>query len=342
MGLPSSAKAVVVLVNLGSPDEPTPSALRRYLAEFLWDPRVVDIPRLPWWLILHGIILRTRPAKSAAKYAQIWTQAGSPLKVHTEKQAKLLRGFLGSRGWPQVEVVWAMRYGQPSIGHVLDQLAGQGHAQVRVLPLYPQYAHSTTASVMDAVAAWQRRNSKPMDVRLLPGFPDDEGYIGALAASVRKHWQTQGRAVDADRFLLMSFHGIPQRVAEQGDPYPQECEKTARQLANALGLRENQWRMTYQSRFGPAEWLQPYTQQTLETLGAGGQKIVDVICPGFVSDCLETLEEIAIENKAAFLKAGGQAFHFIPCLNENADWIEALAKLALRDEEIVPLVSGRG
>ncbi len=325
-----SVRTAILLVNLGSPDEPEPSALRRYLAEFLWDPRVVDLPRLPWWLILHGVILRTRPAKSAEKYARIWTDEGSPLKVHTEKQAKLLRGFLGARGRPEIDVSWAMRYGRPSIGGALDQLVAQGFERVLVLPLYPQYAHSTTASVMDAVAAWVAGSKSPMAVGVLPSFPEDEGYIGALAASVRKHWQTQGRAVDDDRFLLMSFHGIPRKVAQRGDPYPQECERTARRLAEVLGLRENQWRLTYQSRFGRAEWLQPYTQQTLETLGAGGKKIVDVICPGFVSDCLETLEEIAMENKAAFLKAGGQEFHFIPCLNENPDWIESLEKLVLK------------
>lgn len=304
----TSERTAVLLLNLGSPDEPTPSALRRYLAEFLWDPRVVDLPRLPWWLILHGFILRTRPAKSAAKYAQIWTSEGSPLKVHTEKQAKLLRGYLGSHGFSHVEVAWAMRYGQPSIASVLDQLAAQSFEQIMVLPLYPQYAHSTTGSVQDAVSAWERGRKKSMPLCVLPSFPDDEGYIRALAASVRRHWQTQGRSVSDDRFLLMSFHGIPQKVAQRGDPYPQECERTARALAKELGLQENQWRLTYQSRFGRAQWLQPYTQQTLETLATQGQGIVDVICPGFVSDCLETLEEIAIENKTAFLKAGGGNF----------------------------------
>ena len=225
-----SVRTAILLVNLGSPDEPEPSALRRYLAEFLWDPRVVDLPRLPWWLILHGVILRTRPAKSAEKYARIWTDEGSPLKVHTEKQAKLLRGFLGARGRPEIDVSWAMRYGRPSIGGALDQLVAQGFERVLVLPLYPQYAHSTTASVMDAVAAWVAGSKSPMAVGVLPSFPEDEGYIGALAASVRKHWQTQGRAVDDDRFLLMSFHGIPRKVAQRGDPYPQECERTARRL----------------------------------------------------------------------------------------------------------------
>ena len=319
----------VLLVNLGSPDEPTPAAVRRYLAEFLWDPRVVELPRLPWWLILHGIILNTRPAKSAAKYAQIWTAEGSPLKVHTERQAKLLRGTLGVRGLRDMEVAWAMRYGQPSIATALDRLAAQGCKRVLIVPMYPQYANSTTTSVMDAVAAWQRR-AGGMEIRSVRSFPGDPGYIGALAASVRKHWETQSRAVAGDRFLLMSFHGIPKRSVERGDPYQRECEETAHQLAAALGLKDGQWRHTYQSRFGRAEWLQPYTQQTLEQLAAAGTASVDVICPGFPADCLETLEEIAMENKAAFLGAGGRQFHYIPCLNENPDWIEALADLTLR------------
>ncbi len=328
-----STKTAVLLVNLGSPDEPTPQAVRRYLAEFLWDPRVVEIPRLPWWLILHGIILNTRPAKSAAKYAQIWTAEGSPLKVHTEKQAKLLRGLLGMRGFigsRDIEVAWAMRYAQPSIGATLDRLATAGYKRVLVVPMYPQFANSTTTSVMDAVTAWQKKAGTAMDIRSVRSYPADAGYIGALAASVRKHWEKQDRAVAGDRLLLMSFHGIPKRSVERGDPYQRECEETAHQLAAALGLKESQWRHTFQSRFGRAEWLQPYTQQTLEQLGAAGTANVDVICPGFVADCLETLEEIAMENKAAFIDAGGKAFHYIPCLNENADWIEALADLALR------------
>ncbi|MBV2235113.1 MAG: ferrochelatase [Sterolibacterium sp.] len=326
-------KTAVLLVNLGSPDAPTPKALRRYLGEFLWDPRVVELPRLPWWLILHGIILNTRPAQSAAKYAQIWTTEGSPLKVHTEKQAKLLRGLLGLRSRqdsamsPQLTVDWAMRYGQPALPEKLDQLLAQGHQRILVVPLYPQYAHSTTRSVLDAVRRWQSRQRTTIDLRSMDSFASDPGYIAALAASVRKHWQTQNRALDENRLLLMSFHGIPKRSVERGDPYQRECETTARQLAAALDLRQDQWRLCFQSRFGKAEWLQPYTQQTLEKLAADGLRCVDVICPGFVADCLETLEEIAIENKTAFLAAGGKEFHYIPCLNENPDWIAALADL---------------
>jgi ferrochelatase len=326
------SKTTLLLVNLGSPDEPTPAAVRRYLAEFLWDPRVVELPRLPWWLMLHGIILRTRPAKSAAKYAQIWLQEGSPLKVHTERQAKLLRGLLGAQGYigpKNLDVTWAMRYGQPAIATTLDRLAAQGCTRLLVVPMYPQYARSTTASLEDAIAIWQNRHGKKMAIRSLTSFATDPGYIAALAASVKKHWEQQGRALASDRHLLMSFHGIPQRSVDQGDPYADECTATARLLATALGLRDEQWSHTYQSRFGRARWLQPYTQPTLEKLAAGGTRTVDVICPGFPADCLETLEEIAIENKAAFLKAGGQQFHYIPALNENPDWIATLAELAL-------------
>jgi len=328
----TSGNTAILLVNLGSPDAPTPAALRPYLAEFLWDRRVVDLPRLPWWLILHGIILTTRPKKSAAKYAQIWTKEGSPLKVHTEKQAKFLNGLFFTRNQRDIHVTWAMRYGTPAIATQLDELVAQGKTNIRVIPLYPQYAISTTASVHDAVQNWQqqRGNHHAVDIHCTPSFPEHPGYIAALAATVRKHWETQGRVLAPDRMLIMSFHGIPKRSVERGDPYAQECEKTAHQLAKALGLREDQWQLTYQSRFGRAEWLQPYTQSTLEQYARQGRQTIDVICPGFVSDCLETLEEIAMENKAAFLKAGGKEFHYIPCLNENPDWIEVLADLALQ------------
>ncbi len=325
-------RTAILLVNLGTPEAPTAAAVRRYLAEFLWDPRVVELPRLPWWLILHGIILNTRPAKSAAKYAQIWTDEGSPLLVHTKKQAILLRGLLGARGYigaRNLEVRWVMRYGQPSIGSALDQLVAEGYGRVLVVPLYPQYARSTTASVEDALAHWQQRNGngEKLALRSLPSFPENEGYIAALATAVRRHWQQQGRALRDERLLVMSFHGIPQRSVERGDPYQQECVRTAQRLAQTLGLAEHQWRLTFQSRFGRAAWLQPYTATTLAGLAQAGTGCVDVLCPGFVADCLETLEEIAIENKAVFLAAGGRAFHYIPCLNEQPEWIEALADL---------------
>ena len=313
----------VLLVNLGTPEAPTAAALRRYLKQFLWDPRVVEIPRPVWWLVLNGIILNLRPAKSAAKYAQIWLPEGSPLKVHTERQAKLLKGWLGEAGNPEVVVGWAMRYGRPSIAGVLDQLKRDGVERVLVLPLYPQYAASSSASVMDDVADWIKRSRNPPEIRFIKQFHDHPGYIAALAASVREHWQISGRP---DK-LVMSFHGLPRRSLDLGDPYYCQCQKTGRLLAETLGLAEKDYLVTFQSRFGKAEWLQPYTQPTLERLGREGTGRVDVICPGFVADCLETLEEIALECKAAFLSSGGKEFHYIPCVNERPDWIATLGDL---------------
>jgi ferrochelatase len=316
-------RTAVLLVNLGTPEAPTAGALRRYLKQFLWDPRVVEIPRPVWWLILNGIILNTRPAKSAAKYAKIWMADGSPLKVHTERQAKLLKGWLGEAGSPELEVAWAMRYGQPSIASVLDRFKQDGVERVLVVPAYPQYAASSTASVMDDVADWIKRSRNPLEFRFIKHFHDHPGYIAALAASVREHWATAGRP---DK-LVMSFHGLPRRSLELGDPYYCECQKTGRLLAEALGLTDKDYLITFQSRFGKAEWLQPYTQATLEKLGREGTARVDAICPGFVADCLETLEEIAMECKESFLEAGGKEFHYIPCVNERPDWMTALRDL---------------
>ena len=317
----SAARTAVLLVNLGTPTAPTAAALRRYLGEFLWDPRLVEMPRPLWWLILHGIVLRLRPQRSALKYAKIWMREGSPLAVHTERQAKLLRGLIGAGDGMLVD--WAMRYGQPSVAMALDRLKAQGARRILVLPLYPQYAASSSASVFDAVATWLQSTRNLPELRLVRSYHDAPDYIAALAASVREHWQRTGQP---DK-LVMSFHGVPRFTLERGDPYHCECHKTARLLAAALGLSETQWQLSFQSRFGRAEWLQPYTQQTLEALGRAGVKRVDVICPGFAGDCLETLEEIAMEVRAAFLAAGGQEFHYIPALNERDDWIAALAAL---------------
>ncbi|MDO9449305.1 MAG: ferrochelatase, partial [Rugosibacter sp.] len=279
-------RTAVLLVNLGTPDAPTASALRRYLKQFLWDPRVVEIPRALWWLILHGIILTLRPAKSAAKYAKIWLEEGSPLRVHTERQAKLLQGLLGQRGHMDIKIAWAMRYGNPSISHTLDQLKQKGVERVLVFPLYPQYAASTTASVMDDVADWVKRTRNPPELRFIKQYPNHPGYIAALAASVREHWMMHGRG----ERLIISFHGLPQRSLLLGDPYFCWCQKTGRLLAETLGLTADDYLITFQSRFGKAKWLQPYTQPTLEKLARDGVARVDVICPGFVADCLETLE----------------------------------------------------
>lgn len=310
----------ILLANLGTPTAPTAAALRPYLKQFLSDPRVVEIPRLIWWPILNGIILNTRPRKSAEKYASIWTDGGSPLKVHTEKQAKLVAGYLHKDGLPDLRVEWAMRYGAPSIPDTLEKMKREGCTRILVVPLYPQYAASTTASVMDEVADCMRHWRNLPEIRFVRNFHDDAGYIAALAQSVRDHWKENG---EGDK-LVMSFHGVPRRSLDLGDPYHCECYKTARLVAQKLQLPAERWQLTFQSRFGKAEWLKPYTEPTLEALAHQGVKRVDLICPGFVSDCLETLEEIALECKAAFLGAGGGTFHYIPCLNERHDWISAL------------------
>jgi len=320
------AKTGILLINLGTPDAPTGQALRPYLKEFLSDPRVVEIPRAVWWLILNGIILNTRPKKSAEKYAQIWTSEGSPLQVHTERQAKLLKGYLGDRVKAPLVVDYAMRYGNPSVASVLAKFKEQGCDRILVLPLYPQYAASSTATAFDAVFQALAGQRNVPAIRTVKHYHDHPGYIAALAQNVRDYWQQNGRP---DK-LVMSFHGVPRFSLDKGDPYHCECQKTGRLLAEALGLDEKQYKLCFQSRFGRAEWLQPYTAATLEALGKEGVGRVDVVCPGFVADCLETLEEIAMEGKASFLNAGGKEFHYIPALNERADWMAALADIALQ------------
>jgi ferrochelatase len=296
----------ILLVNLGTPSAPTVPAVRRYLAEFLSDPQVVKIPRLIWLPLLYGIILIARPAAAAKRYALIWTPEGSPLEVHTARQAALLAQSTGAR------VVHAMRYGEPRIVDGLARLAGC--ARRVVLPLYPQYTASTTGSV---------RALLPPDCRFIEEFHDHPAYIESLAQLVRVHWKAHGRG----ERLLMSYHGLPQAEIRGGDPYERQCRATSRLLAGALGLADGEWMVTFQSRFGPAKWLQPYTEPTLVALARSGVARVDIVCPGFVSDCLETLEEIAIGAREAFLQAGGREFHALPCLNESPEWIAALAQI---------------
>lgn len=316
----------VLLLNLGTPDAPTPAALRRYLGEFLSDRRVVEIPALLWQLILHGIILRTRPAKSAAKYASIWTSEGSPLLVWTQRQAALLQHSLSERGAGAVRVRAAMRYGQPSVAQALDALRADGAERILVLPVYPQYSGATTGSAFDALAQWSRRARYLPELRFVNHYHDDPLHIAALADSVRRHWQSAGRG----RMLVMSFHGMPERTLHLGDPYHCHCHKTARLLAQALELTQDEYRVTFQSRFGKAKWLEPATEPTLKALASSGVERVDVICPGFAADCLETLEEINQEGRQTFLTAGGKSFHYIPCLNDSAAGMHALTELALR------------
>ena len=316
-------KTAIVLVNLGTPDAPTAPAVRRYLKQFLSDPRVVEIPKALWWFILNCIILPIRSKKSAQKYAMIWSNEGSPLKVHTQKQATLLRGYLGERGHA-VDVEYAMRYGAPSVASVLDKLHADGCERILVLPAYPQYSATTTASIFDAVFQHYATARNMPELRTIKHYHDHPAYIDALKQSVQAYWQKNGRP---DK-LVMSFHGIPKRSLMLGDPYHCECYKTARLLATALGLQVAQWQVTFQSRFGRAEWLQPYTAPTLQKLAREGVARVDVMCPGFTGDCLETLEEISMEARHDFLEAGGKDFHYIPCLNEAPEGIAALADIA--------------
>ena len=324
----SAPGTAVVVVNLGTPEAPTAPALKRYLRQFLSDPRVVEIPRALWWLILNGIILNIRPKKSAAKYASVWMAEGSPLKVHTERQTQFLAGHLGERGH-HLTVTSAMRYGAPSVPAVLDRLKAAGVTKILLLPMYPQYSASTTATVVDAACRWLLTQRNQPEMRFVRNFHDDPTYIQALAQTVLDHWMKHGRLAAGDQ-LIISFHGLPRRNLDLGDPYYCECMKTGRLLAERLNLGPEQHRICFQSRFGKAEWLQPYTAPTLEALAKAGTGRVDVICPGFVADCLETLEEIAMEGKVSFMGHGGREFHYIPALNENQGWLNALTSIVER------------
>ena len=321
------ARTGVLLVNLGTPEAPTAGALRPYLKQFLSDPRVVEIPRAIWWLILNGIILNTRPKKSAEKYASIWTADGSPLKVHTEKQAKLLKGWLGEHVSSPMQVEYAMRYGSPSIPDTLARMKANGCDRILMLPAYPQYAASSTATAHDMAFAWLQGVRNQPALRTVKHYHDHPGYIQALASNIRDYWQMHGRP----DVLVMSFHGVPRYTLDKGDPYHCECQKTGRLLAETLGLDAHQFRLSFQSRFGRAEWLTPYTDKTLETLGREGVGRVDIVAPGFTADCLETLEELAMEGRETFLTAGGKDFHYIPALNEHPRWIDALGQIALEN-----------
>jgi protoporphyrin/coproporphyrin ferrochelatase len=313
----------VLLVNLGSPDAPTINAVRRYLAEFLWDPRVVEIPRPVWWLVLHGVVLRLRPRRSAHAYQRVWTDEGSPLLVISRRQAYALQDALAARHGNRVQVALAMRYGNPSIKAGLAQLREAQARRILILPLYPQYSAATTATVFDAVADELKTWRWLPELRFITHYHDDEGYLTALVRSIRENWAQHAQG----ERLLFSFHGMPKRSLRAGDPYHCHCQKTARLVAGRLGLPEARWQVAFQSRFGRAEWLQPYTDRTLRQWAQDGVKQVDVICPGFAADCLETLEEIAMQNKEAFLAAGGASLRYIPALNERAYHIEALTSL---------------
>ena len=317
----------VLLVNLGTPDAPTPGAVRRYLREFLSDPRVVTLPRLVWLPILYFLILPFRPGKTAKKYAAIWTNDGSPLRVHHERQAQLLRGSIGERLRASVPVFAAMRYGKPSVREGLEALRENGCDRVLVIPMYPQFAASTTASVQDAVDNALRKWKPAPELRVLKDFHAHRAYAKAIAKNINDYWLKHGRP---DK-LLLSFHGIPKAVVEAGDPYRDQCLESARLIAAELGWMDQRTVVTFQSRFGAAEWIKPYTADTLATLAKEGVGRVDVACPGFATDCLETLEEIAMECRDTFLQAGGKEFHYIPTTNDTPAWMTAISIIALEN-----------
>jgi ferrochelatase len=313
----------VLLTNLGTPEAPTAKALRPYLKQFLWDPRVVEVPRPLWWLILNGIILRVRPKRSAAAYAEVWTDEGSPLLTHSLNQAKALQCALAESYGDQVIVDVAMRYGQPSIASVIDKMLSAGVRKLIVLPLYPQYSAATTGSTFDAIADEFKQRRWLPDFRFISHYHDHRGFIHAITNRIKAHWAEHGRT---DK-LLFSYHGMPQKYLENGDPYHCECHKTTRLIAEQLGLAPSEYLTTFQSRFGRDPWLQPYTDETLKALPQQGVKSVQIICPGFSSDCLETIEEIGGENCEYFLEAGGERYEYIPCLNAEPDHIELMRTL---------------
>jgi ferrochelatase len=317
----------LLLVNLGTPDAPTAGAVRRYLREFLSDPRVVQLPRIVWLPILYFLVLPFRPSKSAHKYASIWKPEGSPLRVYHERQAQLLRGYLGQKLGRQVPVVAAMRYGNPSIAAGLEELRQAGCDRLLAIPMYPQYSQSTTASTEDALVKALKRWRPAPTLKVVKDFHDHTAYVKAVAKNVNDYWMKTGRP---DR-LVMSFHGIPKKVSDAGDPYAAQCRESARLIATELGWNDGRTIVTFQSRFGAAEWLQPYTDATLKQLGRDGVGRVDVVCPGFAADCLETLEEIAQLGREQFLGAGGKEFHYIPSTNDTPAWMTALSILAMEN-----------
>jgi len=323
-GLPESTG--ILVVNLGTPDAPTFGAVRRFLKQFLSDPRVIEYPRLLWWLILNFIILVIRPARSAAAYRKIWTDQGSPLLLHSRAIQNKLREQLNSSSATPVHVELAMTYGEPSISNATDQLLAKGARRILTLPLYPQYSGTTTAAVFDVFARKLSRLRWIPETRFISDYHDAPGYIDALASSVRESWTTNGRG----NKLLMSFHGVPVSTLMNGDPYHCQCQKTARLLANRLELRDDEWMIAFQSRVGREKWLAPYTDKTLRELGAQGLSRIDVICPGFSTDCLETLEEIAMQNSEFFQEAGGGSLHYIPALNARDDLVRFLGDLVLQ------------
>lgn len=326
MERPPAPGTAVLLVNLGTPAAPTQDAVRDYLAEFLSDPRIVESPRWLWWPVLHGYILRTRPRRSAEAYAKVWRDDGSPLLVFSERLAGAVRAELERRSSGQVAVALAMTYGEPSIRTVVKELMERGVRRLLVLPLFPQYSATSSGAALDAVMRMMMRLRWQPQLRTIDDYHADAGYLAALAASVQAHWANHGRG----QKLLMSFHGIPQQYVEAGDPYPEQCRETARRLGDALGVPEDQLVVTFQSRLGRRPWLRPYTDETIEELARQGVEALDVLCPGFAVDCLETLEEVALRYRTTFLTNGGKQFRYIPALNDSRAHATALADIAMR------------
>jgi len=319
----------VLLTNIGTPAAPTQAALRPYLAEFLSDPRIVELPRWLWLPILHGVLLNLRPARSARLYQNIWTEQGSPLLVTIKGQADGLRRGLAARLGDPPLVAVGMRYGHPSIAEGLRELRAAGARRLLVFPLFPQYSATTTATTFDAVFDELKTWRWMPEIRTVGHYHDHPAYLAALAESVHEYWATH----DRPSRLVFSFHGIPARYARAGDPYPQECQATARLVADQLDLSADDWRVSFQSRFGPVEWLKPYTDELLAELGRNGVKGVHVVCPGFSADCLETLDEIEREGRRGFEEAGGRDFHYIPALNARPEHIATLVEVALAHVE---------
>ncbi len=313
----------ILIVNLGTPDAPTAPAVRRYLRTFLSDIRVVELPRILWWPILNGPVLLTRPTRSARNYASIWLPEGSPLLVYSQRQCNALQARWARRFPDKVRVELAMRYGNPSVARGMAALRDAGCHKILVVPLYAQYAAATTASIFDAVAHTLRGWREIPEIRMIRDWHAHPAYIRALAENIRAWWQEHG---PAER-LLISFHGLPQACITRGDPYRAQCEKTTALLVQALGLSDDQWVQSFQSRFGAAKWLKPYTDKMLMELGRSGVRRVDVVCPGFTADCVETLQEIAMEGKETFLQAGGKVLRYIPALNDHPRWIDAFSEI---------------
>ncbi len=316
----TNKKIGVLLANLGSPTAPTTKAVRRFLKEFLWDPRVVNLPRPLWWVILHFFVLPFRPARSAKAYQKVWHEKGSPLTYLTRELTEKTADKLNAKG---IATDFVMRYGEPSIANQLRAFKKAGITDLIILPLYPQYSSTTTASIYDHLVKELNKWRHLPNIQFISDYHQDRHYISAVAESIEQAWREQGK----NELLLMSFHGLPAQLTKWGDPYFYQCHKTATLIAEKLGLNEKEWMIVFQSRFGKAEWLKPYCVDTLQNLPGQGIKTVDVVCPGFAVDCLETLEEIAMENKSIFMKAGGTGYRYIPALNDSAAHVNAIVNL---------------